>query len=238
MKKVIFVLIFLLSTFLVYSQSNIHNTVTIDYLFNNYDVKTEDLHLWIYNFKSKSQLAGIVFSRDGNINLYVGTSGYYLKLSEIEITESFLSVSFIKIWIGAEESNTNDSRLFMKYKVIVDKETIENNTSWVLEIFDVQPIFKAKDSYNSLRNYNFFSVKENTEVKKDISNNSETVFHLSSENRFDIIDINCTGNDTKDLWLKIFCNGEYGFIPFCTLAENWEIVQNNLCNVMEDSLVN
>lgn len=228
MKKRIIVLVFLFSTFSIYSQVNIYNPEITDYLFTHYDITTNDLHLWIYNYKSKSQLAGIIFSRDGNIKLYVGTSGYYLGLPEIEISEYFLTVNFVKIWIGAEESNTNDSRLLMKYKITVDKETIENNSSWILEIFDIQPIFKAKDARNSLRNYNFFSVKENIEVKNNPSNDSQSIFSLSVGTKFDILDINCTNNDKNDLWIKIIYNEEYGYIPFNSLSDDWEIIQNQL----------
>ena len=197
-------------------------------MFTHYDITTNDLHLWIYNYKSKSQLAGIIFSRDGNIKLYVGTSGYYLGLPEIEISEYFLTINFVKIWIGAEESNPNDSRLLMKYKITVDKETIENNSSWILKIFDIQPVFKAKDAPNSLRNYNLFSVKENIEVKNNPSNDSQSIFSLSVDTKFDIMDINCTNNDKNDLWIKIIYNEEYGYIPFNSLSDDWEIIQNQL----------
>lgn len=228
MKKILVLFLFVFFPLYVYSQDKVYKPEIVNYLFNNYNVNTEDIHLWIYKYKSKSQLAGIIFNRDGNIKLYVGTSGYYLNLSNIEINDSFLFISFIKIWTGAEEYINNDSRYFEKFNLLINRETIENNFSWVIDIFDVIPVFEAKDNNHSINYNKSFSVKNFTYAKKECSDTSENVFCLSSNNNFDIIDINCNYVNKNDLWIKVFFDGKYGYIPFDALNGNWAIVENNL----------
>lgn len=187
MKKILFLFLFMFFPLYVYSQDKVYKPEIVNYLFNNYNVNTEDIHLWIYKYKSKSQLAGIIFYRDGNIKLYVGTSGYYLNLSNIEINDSFLFISFIKIWTGAEENINNDSRYFEKFNLLINRETIENNFSWVIDIFDVIPVFEAKDNNHSINYNKSFSVKKFTCAKKECSDTSEIIFCLSTNNNFDIM---------------------------------------------------
>ncbi|MCR4949625.1 MAG: hypothetical protein K6A15_10750, partial [Treponema sp.] len=60
MKKIIFLFLFMFFPLYVYSQDKVYKPEIVNYLFNNYNVNTEDIHLWIYKYKSKSQLAGII----------------------------------------------------------------------------------------------------------------------------------------------------------------------------------
>ena len=226
-KNILFFLLFL-CTVCINAQVNINNSNITDFLFTKYDIKTENVHLWINSKNSRNQLAGIIFNRDGSIKLYVGTSGYYVSLSDIKINNSFLEVSFVRIWVGAEFANQVDTRKINKYNLIIDKKTIEENYNWVIDIFDISQVFKAEDANNSVKYYNTFFVKIRTDMKTEMSECSESIGILTPENNFEILDVNCSELSKDDLWIKIKFNDTVGYIPFTSLGENWTVIENNL----------
>ena len=66
-----------------------------------------------------------------------------------------------------------------------------------------------------------------TELKTEMSKDSQSILTLTPENHFEIIDINCSELDKDDLWIQIKFNDTVGYIPFSSLGENWTIIDNN-----------
>lgn len=89
-------------------------------------------------------------------------------------------------------------------------------------------LLKAEDAYSSVKYYDSFFVKQETKIKKEMLNTSETILILMPENYFEIIDINCSELTNDDLWLKIKYGEISGYIPFSSLGENWTLIENNL----------
>ncbi|QTQ10858.1 hypothetical protein HRI96_00805 [Treponema parvum] len=220
-KKSFLSILFCFSVSFVFALGNYQNKEISDFLYTKYNIKGDKFRVSFKESNYNSQIAGLTIERDGTICLYVGTSGYYLYLSSISIDEYELNLSFIEIWIGAEEGVSSEKRVMYKYKARVLRNEIENNESWMLRIYDIPELFKAIDVYGSVaKNGMKFFVNEPTFVRYDSNLFSRQLFELNPESYFDIIDVVQTENK---IWLKISFSGKEGFIPFTALADKWTV---------------
>ena len=226
MKKII---LFLCLTFVfIFSISCQEEIVDnkVSFFFEEYNIPFKKYYFGLNN-SNGYLIAELFFEYPDKISLFFSSSGYFLKLSSINIDVNEITIDFIKIWIGAEENTKVDNRILNKYRTKIYKNEIDTNM-WILETYNnTELILKAEDSCNSVKYYDSFFVKDDINVKTDMSECSESIGILTPENHFEILDINCSELDKDDLWIQIKFNDIVGYIPFTSLGENWTIIDNN-----------
>lgn len=225
MKKYIFIFMFFIVFFSVFSQDETKNN-KVSLFFEECDIPFEKYYIGLNN--NIGHLIGeLLFEFPNKISLFFSTSGYYLKLTSFNIEKQEIIIDFVKIWIGAEEV-TRGNRILYKYRTKMHKNEINTN-KWILETYNnTELIFKAEDANNSVKYYNTFFVKIRTDMKTEMSECSESIGILTPENNFEILDVNCSELSKDDLWIKIKFNDTVGYIPFTSLGENWTVIENNL----------
>ncbi|AEE17395.1 SH3 domain-containing protein [Treponema brennaborense] len=228
MKMKISLIIFCLLTVFINGESIWENATIIEEIFNvNHFTKSRV----VFDFtppNSRGLVASVVLDSRGFAELIYESSGYYINLSDIKIEDSYFTISFIKIWRGAEETNIGDRRKLYKYVVTVTKDDITDKNAWLIQIPNVTPVLKIEDSYNSVIKGDTFTVKKTTSVMETTSETSKALFVLEPTQSFDIIDAVEDSNVGNYFWLKIKYDDIVGYIPLDSLSDNWVVLENNL----------
>lgn len=148
---------------------------------------------------------------------------------------------FIDIFVGHENSKSNDNREILSYRIQIEKnkilERLDTNKSFNLIqiVLDYSPLkILLSDSKNTIMKKNIFYSKNQVPLKEECNLSSNTLLEMNNDKSFDILDVVCSEESKDDIWLKIKYQDKEGYIPLRMLADNWTVVKNNLDKVMEN----
>lgn len=219
----------LLINYSIISQVKIIDKEMVQAVNKNLELKQNRI---VFDFLyKKSEVAELIIDQNGEIVFLYNSSGYYIKLSDLSVNNDSFTLSFIKVWVGAEETKQGDTRTLLKYIVKVHKDDVKDKDLWLIRISDVTPVLIIDDSYDSVKNFKRFNTKYQTEIKKEADNKSPITQVIESSDLFDIIDVVPDKSDEEKFWVKIKVGEIQGFIPLDALSDNWTVKTNNLKSV-------
>lgn len=227
MKRYFVLVCFISLSFILKAQVSIIDYEASNRIYKDFGLTSEEVN-FSFQGDTNAQIASLIIDKFGNIDFLYNGSGYYINLSSLIVDDNLFNVSFIKIWVGAEETSTKKSRQLFKYNVTVNKNNIIDKNTWLIRIPNVAPVLFLEDAHDSVKEFKNFYVKTQTKIKFQNTKESETIGNLYPSEFFDILDVVLDKDDDKIFWVKINYKKANGFIPLEALSENWTVIKNEL----------
>jgi hypothetical protein len=188
--------------------------------------------IWMEN--KKSYIASLYLTPDKPAEIAFESSGFDIKLTKIEEKEDSMIVCFLKLWIGAEETEQGEARSILKYTVCIPKQKIydvlQSNKKFVALNIDIANTldFVLVDSIGSVKLKGYFYITKKTEVYTLPTIKSLQMKTVSIGEPVELDDIQQEITSVIFYWVKIHNNEVSGWVPLDCVSEEWTVKEDTV----------